>query len=44
MKRCDQFNDSEAAREQMRKDCLSLSPAMQADLLAHFNEVPPWKT
>lgn len=40
--RCDQFNDSEADRQQMRDDCLSLSPAMQADLLAHFQESPKW--
>lgn len=43
MKRCDEFNDGEAARQQMRKDCLSLSPKMQADLLAHLNGVPPWR-
>jgi hypothetical protein len=36
MLRCDQFGDSDQAREQMRQDCLSLSPAMQQDLLAHF--------
>lgn len=42
MRRCDEFNDNEAAREQMRDDCLSLSPAMQADLLAHFQESLKW--
>ncbi len=40
MRRCDEFNDDESARQQMRDDCLSLSPAMQADLLAHFKESP----
>ncbi len=38
MRRCDEFNDNDQARQQMRDDCLSLSPAMQADLLAHFLE------
>ena len=36
MKQCDEFNDSEAAREQMRRDCLELSPELQADLHEHF--------
>lgn len=40
MKRCDEFNDSEAARAEMRRDCLGLSPAMQLDLLQHFQGKP----
>ena len=44
MKRCDEFNDSEAAREQMRRDCLELSPELQADLLEHFRGKPQGET
>jgi hypothetical protein len=40
MKRCDQFNDSDQARAEMRQQCMELSPAMQADLLDHFNGKP----
>ncbi len=36
MRRCDEFNDNEPKREQMRADCLELCPRLQADLLAHF--------
>jgi hypothetical protein len=40
MRRCDQFNDNEAAREQMRQDVLTVPPHQQADLLDHFNGKP----
>ena len=36
MQVCDQHNDSEAAREEMRQDCLKLPPHLQQDLLDHF--------
>jgi hypothetical protein len=37
MRRCDQFNDSAAAREQMRRDVLAVPAHQQQDLLDHFN-------
>jgi len=37
MHRCDQFNDSDKARSDMRQQCLELPPHLQADLLDHFN-------
>lgn len=37
MRRCDQFNDSAAAREQMRLDVLAVPAHQQQDLLDHFN-------
>jgi len=40
MRRCDEFDDGEGERQQMRQDCLELSPAMQQDLLDHFNKKP----
>lgn len=40
MKVCDRHGDGEAAREQMRQQCLELSPAMQLDLLQHFQGKP----
>lgn len=40
MRRCDQFKDSEAAREEMRQDCLKLPPHLQQDLLDHFTGKP----
>jgi hypothetical protein len=40
MRRCDEFNDSDQAREEMRQQCMALSPAMQQDLLDHFNGKP----
>ena len=44
MRRCDQFNDNEAARQEMRRDCLALPPHLQADLLDHFKgNAPCWK-
>jgi len=36
MKVCDQYGDSEAARQEMREQCLELPPNMQADLLGYF--------
>ena len=36
MKVCDRYGDSEAAREDMRQQCLELPPHLQADLLEHF--------
>ena len=36
MNRCDQFNDSDQARAEMRQQCLELPPHLQRDLLAHF--------
>ncbi len=36
MKVCDRYGDSEAAREDMRQQCLELPPRLQADLLEHF--------
>lgn len=40
MRRCDKFKDGEAARADMRRDCLELPPHLQADLLDHFNGKP----
>lgn len=36
MKVCDQHGDGEAAREEMRRQCLDLPQRLQADLLEHF--------
>jgi len=41
MRACDHFNDSDAAREAMRLDCLNTPLHLRADLLAHFNETYP---
>ena len=38
MKVCDRHGDGEAARADMRQQCMKLSPAMQADLLDHFTK------
>lgn len=40
MKVCDSHGDGEAARQEMRQQCLELSPAMQLDLLQHFQGRP----
>jgi len=40
MRRCDEFNDSDQARADMRQQCMELSPAMQQDLLDHFQNKP----
>ena len=36
MRRCDQFNDSEKARQAMRKQVLETPPHLRQDLLEHF--------
>lgn len=36
MKVCDRHGDGEAARADMRQQCLELPPRLQADLLEHF--------
>lgn len=36
MKVCDQYGDSEAARQAMREQCLELPPNMRVDLLGYF--------
>ncbi|MDZ4145694.1 MAG: hypothetical protein U1D29_14360 [Burkholderiales bacterium] len=41
MRRCDQFNDSEAARQAMRDDCLATPPELRQDLLDHFQGKAP---
>lgn len=33
---CRHWGDTQAAREQMRQDCLNTPPHLRADLLAHF--------
>lgn len=40
MRRCDEFNDGELARQEMRQQCLELPPDLQADLLDHFQRKP----
>lgn len=40
MKVCDHHGDGEAARADMRQQCLELSPHLQADLLNHLNGKP----
>jgi hypothetical protein len=40
MKVCDQHGDGEAARQEMRRDCMELSPRLQLDLLQHFTGIP----
>ena len=41
MRRCDQFNDSEKARQDMRKQVLETPPHLRQDLLEHFLGKPP---
>jgi len=41
MRRCDEFNDSEKARQEMREQILELPPELRQDLLDHFNGKPP---
>jgi hypothetical protein len=36
MKACDRYGDGEAAREEMRQQCLEVPPELQLDLLDHF--------
>ena len=40
MRRCDQFNDGDEARQEMRQQCLELPPQLQLDLLQHFQGKP----
>lgn len=40
MKVCDRHGDGEAARAEMRQQCLELPPRLQADLLEHFRGKP----
>ena len=42
MKRCDQFGDKEAARQQMRDDIAQVPVHLHRDLLEHFKHAPPW--
>ena len=40
MKVCDRHGDGEAARQEMRQQCLELPPHLQSDLLEHFKGKP----
>lgn len=40
MRRCDQFNDSEEARQRMREQVLEIPPHLRQDLLEHFSGQP----
>ena len=39
MRRCDDFNDSEAARQAMRQDVLATPLHLRQDLLDHFKQI-----
>lgn len=41
MRACDHWNDSDEAREEMRRQCLETPPHLRADLLEHFNRQYP---
>ena len=41
MRRCDQFNDGEKARQDMREQVLETPPHLRQDLLDHFMGRPP---
>ena len=41
MRRCDQFNDGEEARQDMREQVLETPPHLRQDLLDHFMGRPP---
>ena len=41
MRRCDQFNDSDKARQDMREQVLETPPHLRQDLLDHFMGRPP---
>jgi hypothetical protein len=41
MKVCERHGDGEAARQEMREQCLELPPHLQADLLEHFLGIRP---
>ena len=38
MRRCDQFNDSDKARQDMRDQVLEIPPHLRQDLLDHFTQ------
>lgn len=38
MRSCDYWRDSEAARDQMRRDCMEIPAQQRADLIQHFEE------
>ena len=40
MKVCDQHGDSDAAKKEMREQCLAMRPNLQQDLLDHFRGKP----
>ena len=40
MRRCDEFNDDEASRAEMRRQCTELPTHLQRDLLDHFQGKP----
>ena len=39
MRRCDQFNDSDKARQDMREQILEIPPHQRQELLDYFNEI-----
>lgn len=41
MRRCDEFNDSDKARQDMREQVLETPPHLRQDLLDHFMGRPP---
>jgi hypothetical protein len=41
MRRCDQFNDGDKARQEMREQVLETPPHLRQDLLDHFMGRPP---
>ncbi|WP_423460390.1 hypothetical protein [Ottowia sp. VDI28] len=41
MRACNHYNDSEAAREQMRIECLEIPPDQRAGLLDYFRRTYP---
>ena len=41
MRRCDQFNDGDAARQDMRREVLETPPELRQDLLDYFLSKPP---
>lgn len=41
MRRCDEFNDSEKARQEMREQVAEIPPHLRQDLLDYFLSSPP---
>lgn len=41
MRACDHWHDSEAARQEMRRQIAAVPPEHRADLLAHFRSAYP---